>query len=76
MFQQEGLTGCVMGYLSDVPAGRIDRMATVMGYLSDVQAGRNVGMTTVMEKEGWPLVIRYYQYSMATGYQALASIQN
>ena len=63
-----------MRNLFDLMAG--DRMATVMGYLSDVQAGRNVGMANVMEKEGWPLVIRYYQYSMATGYQVLASIQN
>ena len=47
-----------MRNLFDLMAG--DRMATVMGYLSDVQAGRNVGMATVMEKEGWPLVIRYY----------------
>ena len=63
-----------MRNLFDLMAG--DRMATVMGYLSDVPAGRNVGMANVMEKEGWPLVIRYYQYSMATGYQVLASIQN
>ena len=30
----------VMGYLSDVPAGRNVGMATVMGDLSDVAAGR------------------------------------
>jgi len=39
----------IMGYLSDVPAGKSvlynlmagDRMATIIGYLSDVPAGKN-----------------------------------